>query len=294
MSIFIAALGFGLVSASVLALAAVAFTMQFGITDLINVAFGPIMIACAYVAYVLNSRGLNIWIAMLVAGMAGAVISVVLNRRLYAPLQRRGVAQFTLIVVSLAVALVVQNICLALAGADNVSYTMDPGTIVRFGGLTLSTVELEIIGIAVIAMLALDLLLRRTYIGKAMRATRSNATLARASGIRTGRIVDLVWIITGFIAGISGTVFAINAGTFSPSAGTGLMVTILAAAFLGGVGEPYGAMIGGLFVGIATELSALFWSSAYKQVAAFGLLVIVLLLRPKGLFSRRSATSGPN
>src|ERR1700694_780538 len=116
MSIYAAAFGFGLAAAAVLAVAAVAFSMQFGITDIVNVAFGPIMVACAFVALGFNLLGISVWLAMIPAGIVGASISLALNKGVYAAFQRRTTAQFSLIVVSLAVALVVQNVLLAVVG----------------------------------------------------------------------------------------------------------------------------------------------------------------------------------
>jgi branched-subunit amino acid ABC-type transport system permease component len=127
-----------------------------------------------------------------------------------------------------------------------------------------------------------------------MRATASNPALARVSGIRTDRIVDIAWMLSGALCGVAGVVLVVNTATFAASTGSSFLVIIIAAAVLGGVGHPYGAMLGALTIGLATELSATMISPAYKDVAAFVILAIVLLVRPQGIMAalRTEATGG--
>ena len=289
MSIYAAAFGFGLVSTAVIAIAAVGFTMQFGITNLINLAFGEVMISSAFVAYGLNQAGVNIWLGLVVAVVFGAALSLVLNRSLYAPFQRRGTSHIGMVIVTLAAGLMVSNVLLAAVGPDNVSYTAADAVAVRAGGLILTRVQVVVILIAVAAMAAVHALLTFTRLGKAMRATAANATLARNCGIPTARIIDLVWIITGALCGLAGTVAAINSGSFGVSDGATYLIVILAAAVLGGAGQPYGAMLGAVVIGEMTELSAAALSPQYKEVVAFTVLVAVMILRPQGLLSKIGA-----
>lgn len=289
MSLYLAAFGFGLVSMSVIAIAAVGFTMQFGITNLINLAFGEVMISSAYVAYGLNHRGISVWVGLVAAAAFGAVFSFLLNRILYAPFQRKGTSPIGMVIVSLAAALMIANILLPIVGYFNVSYQQASGSTLRLGSLILTGVQLLIIGLAVLLMLAIHALLQFTRLGKAMRATAANPTLARNCGIPTRRVIDLVWLITGALCGVAGTVAAMNSGTFGVAAGAGYLVTILAAAVLGGAGQPYGAMIGAVLIGELTELSAAAISPQYKEVVAFCVLVLVMVLRPQGLLAKRGA-----
>ena len=288
-----AALGFGLVSTAVIAIAAVGFTMQFGITNMINLAYGEIMIAAAFVAYGLNHAGLSIWIGLVAAALFGAVVSVVVNRVLYAPFQRRGASLIGMVIISLAAALILANVLLALVGADNVSYTVSDAAAVSAGSFILTSVQVVIIAVAVAAMVAIHALLTVTRLGKAMRATAANAVLARNCGIPTGRIIDLVWLITGALCGVAGTVAAIDSGSFAVGNGASYLIVILAAAVLGGAGQPYGAMVGAALIGEITELSAAALSPEYKAVVAFGILVLVMIVRPQGLFSKTGALGAP-
>jgi len=287
MSLFLASLGFGLVTAAVLAIAAVGFTMQFAVTDVLNLAYGAVMIASAFVAYALNQAGVNVWIGLLAAAAAGAVGSVLLNQGIYTPFQRRigdaARSRITLVIVSLGMTLIIEFGLQAIVGGTSVSYTMSQGPTVKAGGLVLTAVQFVIIGLAVVVMAAVHGLLRYTKLGKAMRATSANRSLARNCGIRTGRIVTVTWAVTGALCGIAGTVFAINNGSFGATSADLFLVVILAAVFLGGPGSAYGAMLGALIIGLATEISAAYITPSYKDVVAFGILLIMMTVRPGGL-----------
>jgi len=287
MSLFLASLGFGLVTAAVLAIAAVGFTMQFAVTDVLNLAYGAVMIASAFVAYALNQAGVNVWIGLLAAAAAGAVGSVLLNQGIYTPFQRRigdaARSRITLVIVSLGMTLIIEFGLQAIVGGTSVSYTMSQGPTVKAGGLVLTAVQFVIIGLAVVVMAAVHGLLRYTKLGKAMRATSANRSLARNCGIRTGRIVTVTWAVTGALCGIAGTVFAINNGSFGATSADLFLVVILAAVFLGGPGSAYGAMLGALIIGLATEISAAYITPSYKDVIAFAVLLIMLAVRPSGL-----------
>jgi len=287
--LYVAAFGFGLVGMSVIAIAAVGFTMQFGITNMINLAYGEVMISSAYVAYYVNKAGVTIWVGMIEGALFGAVFSFLLNRFVYAPFQRKGTSHIGMVIVSLAVSLMIANLLLPIVGYYSVSYQDTTGGLLRAGGIVLTTNQIAIIGVAVVLMLLIHGLLRYTRLGKAMRATAANPTLARNCGIPTQRVIDAVWLITGALCGLAGVVAAMNSDSFAISNGAGFLITALAAAVLGGAGQPYGAMIGAVIIGLVTELSAAAWAPEYKEVVAFGILVLVMVLRPQGLLAKRGA-----
>jgi branched-chain amino acid transport system permease protein/neutral amino acid transport system permease protein len=288
MTIFLASVGFGLVTASVLAVAAVGFTLQFGVTDVLNLAYGAVMIAGAYIAYVINQAGLNIWVGLVVAVVACSVGSVLLNSGIYSPFQRRGATPITLVIVSLGMTLIIEFGTQAIAGGTSVSYTMAQGPSVRAGGLVLTAVQLVVIGLSVLVMLGTHVLLRYTRLGKAMRATAANKTLARNCGIRTSRVINLTWAITGALCGLAGVIFAMDAGSFDATSTDLFLILILAATFLGGPGQAYGAMLGAVVIGLATEISAAYITPSYKYVVAFVALLLILGVRPTGLLGARA------
>ena len=283
MSVFLASIGFGLVTASVLAIAAVGFTLQFGVTDVLNLAFSAVMILGAFLAYLLNSHGISVWYGLIVSMVAGAVVSVLINSVVYTPFQRRGASPITMVIVSLGMTLIIEFGVEAVAGGVPVSYTMGNGPTFQAGSFVLTGVQLVIIALALVTMAGVHALLRYTKLGKAMRATAANRNLARNCGIRTGRVITTTWALTGALCGLAGTIFAIDAGSFDATSTDVFLVLILAAVFLGGPGQPYGAMLGALVIGLATEVSAAFIPADYKYVAAFVVLLIMLAVRPTGL-----------
>ena len=288
MSLFVASLGFGLVTAAVLAIASVGFTLQFGVTDVLNLAYAAIMIFGAFIAYVVNQAGLSVWLGLLAAVAACALISVLLNVGVYAPFQRRGTAPITMVIVSLGMTLIIEFGVQAVSGGTAVSYTMSNGPTLQAGGLNLTGVQVVIMVLAVLVMAAVHGLLRYTKLGKAMRATAANRSLARNCGIRASRVITLTWAITGALCGLAGVVFAIDAGSFDATSTDIFLILILAAVFLGGPGQAYGAMLGAVVIGLATEVSAVFIPADYKYVVAFVVLLVMLGVRPTGLLGARA------
>ncbi len=288
MSVFVESIGFGLVTAAVLAVASVGFTLQFAVTNVLNLAYGGVMIVSAYAAYAVNERGVSIWISALAGIAAGALLSVILNNFIYTPFQRKGTSPIGMVIVSLGMTLILVFGTQALAGPTNVSYRASQGATVTPLGLNLTVVQLVIIALSIVVMLGVHILIRYTRLGKAMRATAANRNLARNCGIRTGHVVTITWLITGALCGLAGVVFALDSGTFGATSTDLFLVLILAAVFLGGPGEPYGAMLGALVIGLATEVSASIIVSDYKDVVAFLILIAMLALRPSGLLGAQA------
>ena len=286
-SLLIESFGFGLITASVLAISAVGFTLQFAVTNVLNLAYIGVMIVAAYVGYLINEQGISVWIASIGAIAAGAVLSLGLNTVVYRPFQRRGAPAVTLVIVSLGMLLILEFATQGIAGPTNVSYSMSQGATLTAGSIVLTAVQIAIIAISIVVMVLVHLLMRYSRLGKAMRATAANRDLARNCGIRTDRIVTVTWLISGALCGLAGAVFAINSGTFGATSADLFLVLLLAAVFLGGPGEPYGAMLGALVIGVATEVSASIIASDYKTVVAGVILLAMLVVRPNGLLGAK-------
>lgn len=277
------AIGFGFVTASILALSAVGFTLQFGVTNIFNLAFGDVMTAAAFVAYVVNVKlGLSIWLALAAGALGGAVLGVLVNHLVYRPFLRRGTALFTMVMVTLATATIIQNVIQAIVGSNYYGYQTVHERSLHFAGMLLTARQLAIIGLAAASMLALHVVLRYTRIGKAMRATAADPELARSCGIECDRVTTFAWFASGLFCGLAGVVLVMNLTTFDATTGNGFLLIIVAAAVFGSVGQPYGAMVGALVIGLASELAAIV-NPDLKDVMAFALLVLVLLVRPNGL-----------
>jgi branched-chain amino acid transport system permease protein/neutral amino acid transport system permease protein len=192
------------------------------------------------------------------------------------------------VIVALGMTLILTFGTQALAGPTNVSYAMSQGATVKVGSIELTVVQLVIIALSIVVMLLVHALIRYSRLGKAMRATAANRSLARNCGIRTDRVVMSTWLISGALCGLAGVTFAIDSGTFGATSTDVFLVLILAAVFLGGPGEAYGAMLGALVIGLATEVSASLIVSSYKDVVAFVILLAMLTVRPNGLLGARA------
>lgn len=279
------AIGFGLVTSAILALCAVGFTLQFGVSNILNLAYGDVMTVSAFMAYLVNASGAGLWLAICAGAATGAVVSVLISTLIFTPFLRRGTSRFAMIMVSLALAVILQNAIQAVAGPAFRSYSRSQGTSLHLLGMILTPYQLVIIGVAAASLVALHLLLRYTRIGKALRATAADAELARSCGIATERLSALAWAISGTLCGLGGVTLALNLASFDFHFGNAFLLVIVAAAVFGSVGQPYGAMVGALVIGIASELAAI-WTPSLKQVVAFVILALILLVRPAGLWRK--------
>src|SRR5208282_5980161 len=183
---------------------------------------GDVMTASAFVAYASDSAGLSPWWGMVIGGLFGAVFSVLLNRFVYTPFIRRGARLWTMIIVTIAVALILQNCLQAIWGPDFYSARISAGATVRVLGMVFTTTQLILVAIAAVALAALHGLLRYTRLGKAMRATA----------------IDGAWLLSGLLCGLAGVALVTELGSFDFTTGSAFLIPVIAAAVLGGVGHP--------------------------------------------------------
>jgi branched-chain amino acid transport system permease protein/neutral amino acid transport system permease protein len=288
--LIIEAIGFGIATGAVIALGAVGFSVQFGISNILNITYGSLMTLAAYVGLLLIEHGVNAWLALVLGAVAVGVVSVVYHRALLAPLVRRGTRAIAMVIVTVSAGIILQYVIVSIAGPASHSYGEQSGSTLQLLGFTLSAGQVAIILLTASLMLGLHLLLTRTTLGKAMRATSSNRTLARSCGISTDRVSDIAWFISGSLCGAAGVALAITTVSFDFSLGSLFLIPMIAAAVLGGIGQPYGAMLGGLIVGVSSEVAAAVSNPNYKDVVAFMILIIMLLVRPRGLFGAAWST----
>lgn len=286
----VSSLAFGVVLASIIALAAMGFTVQFGLTNVLNLSFGAVMTVGGFAAYMGNSRGFGGWLGLLVGGAAGAVLTLVLGRGVFKAYARRGAKLFEMMMVTLGLSLVINYAIQAITHNNIYQFTVLQSTPLQLGSILITRTQLVIILIAVAALVALQALLRLTKLGKALRAMASDPDLARASGIRTGRIVVFTWLLSGFLCGMAGVVYIINAQSIGYTTGQLFLPLVIAAAILGGAGSPLGAALASVIMGIVTEVVAAYGNSAYSTIAGFGILVVVLLSRPSSVSGGQGET----
>jgi branched-subunit amino acid ABC-type transport system permease component len=290
--LFWLSVGFGFVTASVLAIAAVGLSLQFGITNYVNFAYGDFMAMGGFFAYVLNNEllHLDIWIALVLGSVAMGVLAVLVNRFILAPFARRFSSSHYVLIVTFGLSLVMLNVAYSIWGAQVRFYHMPITSALNIGPLRLTKSQLIVMGIATALMLAVHTMLKATRLGKSMRAMSDNTTLAMTSGIDTKRITTITWFLSGTLAGVAGTVLGISEGNLTPASGELFLFVIFAAVILGGVGSIYGAIGGAILIGLATEISAAFINPAYKLDIAFVALILTLLIRPSGLIARPGTT----
>ncbi len=291
MQIYYQAFGFGIVTAALLAVGAVGFTLQFAVSNVFNLAYGSVMVVAMYAAYVSLNHGAGLWGALAVGGITGSVLSYLINRLVYRHFVRKQANRFTIVLVTLAVALMMANLLEGIVGDNFFSYQLPTQIAYAFGPFRFTNYETIIVGVAVVAMVAVQALLRGTKLGSAMRATAENSDLAGNCGVPTDRMEDIAWLISGFLCGLAGVSLALTIGQFTPTTGNVFLVTIIAAAVVGGVGRPVGAILGALIVGVSEEIVAV-PASEYQVVVGFALLILVLLLRPQGILGTAQVRSG--
>ncbi|MGI9184684.1 MAG: branched-chain amino acid ABC transporter permease [Solirubrobacteraceae bacterium] len=289
MNQFLLYVGYGLVTAAVLSLSAVALTLQYAVSRVANLAHGELLTIGAYAAYeVLQLTG-SVPLAALGATVAGGLAGVAMNLGLIERFASR--PAIVVVIATLGVSLVLQNLLIIIFGAANKVYAIDQGSAHHLGPFVLTDAEILVTVSAAAVATALYLLLQRTKFGKALRAVSDNRDLATASGIPARRVITATWGIAGMIAGFAGFVLAETIGTFTPSLGFGYLLITLTAAVAGGLGRPYGTLVGAVLVGLVLELAGAYSNSSYQLAFALGVLVILLLFRPNGvLVSGRQVT----
>ena len=288
MTLFWLSVGFGLVTSSVLAISAVGLSLQFGITNYINFAYGDFMALGAYFTYVLNVEFFHweIWVATVSGSILMGVLAVLLNQFLLGPFARRFAKAFYVLIVTFGLSLIILNVVYAIWGPNVRSYSMPLEHVVHVGPMLLTRSQIIVMFVAVAVMVGVHLMLKLTRLGKSMRAMSDNVTLAMTSGIDTRRITTITWFLSGTMAGFAGAVLGITEGNITPASGELFLFVIFAAVIVGGVGSIYGAMAGAVLIGLATEISAAFINPAYKLDIAFAILILTLLFRPSGILSR--------
>jgi neutral amino acid transport system permease protein len=280
----------GVITGSILALAGVGATLIFGIQRIANFAHGDFLTIGAYAAFVVNVvLGQNLLIAALSAMGAVALFGVAAHFVLFRPLRGRGTVAIAL--VSVGLGLLIRNVIFIIAGSQIRQFNVNQSEVFIIGVIRLSPGQAVAVAVALVVAPLVALFLARTRLGKQMRAVADNRDLAAVAGIDVERIGVAVWILAGGLAGLAGVMLGLSQGVFDPNMGLGPLFLIFTVVVLGGIGSAYGALVAGLALGLAMELStwdALFGGldSKYKPVLAFVVLILLLLYRPQGLFGQ--------
>ena len=276
---------FGLVTGSILAIATVGFSMIRQTEGFINIAHGQLLTLGAFLGFFfVADLQLNIFLAGGLSMVLVGIVGVLLARLVFRPVAASGpLAQlFT----SIGLAYLLFGLIRVVFGANVEFYPTSFGERLDLGPINITIGEIVIVVIAALTVTVLGLFLTKTQLGTWVRATASNPELARLRGVPVDRVSDTVWFVASALAGLAGVMVAL-VGNVNSELGWHQILIILAAAVLGGLGSIYGVLASGLLLGLTMDLSALVIPTSYRPVVAFGCLILVLLLRPQGLFMVR-------
>ncbi|MDX2203347.1 MAG: branched-chain amino acid ABC transporter permease [Hyphomicrobiaceae bacterium] len=272
----------GLVTGAIVALPAIALTLTFGILKFPNFAIGAMLTMGAYGGWTLNALfGMSLLAATVLSATAMAVIAMAIDRLVFVHLRER--EGLTLLVASMGVAFVLENICRFAFGNDARNLDIAVARPVRWNGLRVNHEQIITGGSVLACLVVLFLVVRFTPLGRAMRAVADNPSLAAARGIERDSIIAVTWAIVGGLCALAGTLIALDRA-IDPLMGWNYQINVFAAAILGGLGSLFGAVVGALVIGVVEELSALVIPTNYRQAIGFAMIVLLLLLRPQGLF----------
>jgi branched-chain amino acid transport system permease protein len=274
---------------SVYALFALGFTLVFGVLGVINLSHGAVFMIGAYAALQAVTRlGAPLWVSLIVAfGVAGAV-GYLVDLLVLKVLRRRNAPHLIPMIATIGLAIVFNNAAQGFFGAENLRFPADlvPDQPLHFAGVQVSVLEVAIIALSFALMAALWVVMRRTQLGRAMRAIAESPKAAALLGIDVEGLFHLTSAVAAAIGGVSGVLIALYSNAVFPLMGQPMLHKGIAVIILGGMGDIRGALIGGLFLGFAEVMSVAYIGSTMRDAVAFGLLFLVLLLRPQGMFGK--------
>jgi len=279
----------GLMLGGAYALVAIGYTLIFGVLNLLHLAHGEVFMVGAYLGLVLALAGFPLWVALLGAMAGAALLGVIVERVAFRPVRHRG-SHVTPLMTTIAIGLILQHAVVKIFGPDQVAF---PNVMAvrqfELGPVTISSLQLVILGTSLGLMALLNLFLNRTRLGLAIRATAENPTVAGLLGVNVTLAIIVTFAVASALAGAAGVLLAWNFTAVSPFFGVKIGLKGLAIMLLGGLGNVTGAMVGGLIVGVVEVLSVAYLESSYRDAFAFAVMILILLVRPTGLFGSRTS-----
>ncbi|TFD02768.1 MULTISPECIES: branched-chain amino acid ABC transporter permease [unclassified Cryobacterium] len=280
----------GIFLGSIYALFAIGFTLVFGILDRLNLAHAAVFTAGALVGIEIVTRfGVPIWLLIPLVLVFGAVLGILIERVAFRPLAGRHDAHFAGLISSIAFGAILLSLLQALYGADTRRFPADvfPPTRVEILGATVSLLQVIILIVSVSLMVILTWLVAKSKLGRGMRTIAENPHAASVLGLNVGRISSTTFALSSALGAVAGVLFTLNVNAASLGIGHAVELKALAVIVVGGMGSLPGALIGGLILGVAEVLAVNYIGSSWRDMVAFGLLFLILILRPQGLFGAR-------
>lgn len=281
----------GITLGSIYAVVALGYTLVFGVLGIINMAHGSIFMFGAFMGVVATSSlGLPLPVAFLVAIVAAGILGYLLELLALRPLRgKKGVSHLAPLISTIGVSIFLENLAHHLFGAGNKPFRTSFSEVnFQVGGITIYAVQLVIFAIAVLLMIALSIWLSKTKAGRALRASAEDLDAASLLGVNTKKMITMTVIIASVMGGIAGILVGMAFNSVTPQMGLSMGLKGLAIIILGGMGNVRGAMAGGLILGLSETLVVMFGESGYRDAIAFVAIIIILLVRPQGLFGSAS------
>ena len=285
----------GITLGSIYAVVALGFTLVFGVLGIINMAHGEIFMMGAFVGVILTGvLGWPLWLAFLIAIAVTGILGYLLERFALRPLRgKKGVSHLAPLISTIGVSILLENLTHHFFGAGNKPFRTPFAEIsFQVGSITIYLVQLVIFVISVILMVSLSYWLSKTKAGKALRATAENLETASILGVDTKRIIIMTVVIASAMGGIAGILVGMAFNSVSPQMGLAIGLKGLAIIILGGMGNVKGAMVGGLILGLSETLLVAYGNSGYRDAIAFIMIIVILLLRPQGIFGQKATGEG--
>ncbi|MCO1604073.1 MULTISPECIES: branched-chain amino acid ABC transporter permease [Desulfosporosinus] len=280
----------GLTLGSTYSLVALGYTLIMGVLNIINMAHGEVFMFGAFVGlFLVNYLKVNIFVAMAGAMVASALLGILLEMLALRPLRRRAVSDLAPLISTIGVSIFLENLALKIFGPQSQAFPAGAlsGVQLQLGPIRITLVQIVILGISFGLMFVLRFWLSKTRVGKAIRTTAESIETANLLGINTNKIILLTVALASALGGIAGVLVGLSINAVEPTMGLSMGLKGLAVLILGGMGNITGAMLGGLILGIAEVFTVAYGASSYRDAVAFGIIILILFIRPQGLFGKR-------
>jgi branched-chain amino acid transport system permease protein len=281
----------GLFLGAVYALFAVGYTLVFGVLDILNLAHAAIFTAAAFAAFSLAGMSLPLPAAFVVAAVMAGVMGILLDRVAFAPLRARNAGTLVPLISSIGVAIIIGAVLRGIYGVDERHFTtggLDTAPAIHAGPVTFTTVELTIFVAAIVLMIGLSWVLRATTLGRRIRAVAEDRVAAALLGVDLERTIAATFFIASSLGGAAGVLTALRYNSVTLDMGGPIELKGLAVIILGGMGSVTGAVIGGFILGAVETLAIAYGLSAWRDAILFGVMFLLLVLRPTGIFGKRA------
>ena len=284
----------GLTLGSVYAVIAIGYTLVFGVLNIVNMAHGGIIMMGAYIGLLLVTvAGWDLFPALIGAMVGGAILGYLLEVLALRPLRGKKVTHLAPLISTIGVSIFLESAALLVFGPQTRAFPTDFNQLMDFGLFKISEIQIISMGTAIVLMVLLTLLLNKTRIGKAVRTTAENIETASLLGIHTRRIITFTVMLASALGAAAGVLIALSFNAIEPTMGTSMGFKGLAVLIMGGLGNVGGAMASGFILGVAEVFSVAYGASSFRDAVAFGLIILILFIRPQGLFAKAGKGGRP-